>query len=497
MRPDRSSGERSASSELEEASAEGEIEDGRLNERATDNEATQSYRTTALIIACALFMQNLDATVLATALPTMAREFAVKPAGVSSALTSYLLALAIFIPASGTIADRYGARRIFQAAIILFVAGSIASGLSRGLTSLVVARFVQGIGGAMMMPVGRLLLLNSVARRDLVSAMSWLTMPAMIGPIFGPPVGGLIVTYLDWRWIFWINVPIGVVAILLVRRFIGDIRAADYAPLDRRGFILSGAGLGATIFGLQLVSGPAHAQIALSLLLAGLLAIILYIVHARRTERPILDLSLLAIPTFRLSVIGGTFLRITQGAQPFLIPMLLQLAFGLSAAVSGIVTVAMGLGAFAMKGIARPLLARFGFRQSLVVVGIMVPLAYSITGLFRPSWPLVVIFSTLMACGFLVSLQFTAYNVIAYDEVTKPRLSAASSFYSTFQQLSLSLGVCAAAGALSLSMTLRSHVQPQFADFSTAIFTVAAIAMCALPFNLRFNPEAGAEFHNK
>jgi EmrB/QacA subfamily drug resistance transporter len=452
-----------------------------------------SYRTTALIIACALFMQNLDATVLATALPTMARDFAVPPTGIGLALTSYLLALAIFIPASGTMADRYGARRVFQIAIALFVTGSIACGLSVDLTTLVIARFVQGAGGAMMVPVGRLVLLRTVAKRDLVSAMSWLAMPAMIGPILGPPVGGLIVTYLDWRWIFWINVPMGTLGIFLVQKFIEDVRSTDAPPLDRLGFVLSGLALGAILFGLQLASRPGHAGSALPLLAIGLVAALGYVAHAGRTARPILDLDLLRVPTFRLSMIGGTLIRITQGAQPFLLPMLMQLAFGLSAAASGAVTVATAIGAFAMKSIARPALRRFGFRTSLTVIGVLAPLSYAVTGFFRPGWPWLAISAVLFVCGFLVSLQFTAYNTIAYDEIEQPRLSAATSFYSTVQQLALSLGVCAASGILSLAMAVHGHAQPQFEDFSVAIWTVVAISLTALFFNLRFDPSAGAE----
>jgi EmrB/QacA subfamily drug resistance transporter len=451
------------------------------------------YRTIALIIACALFMQNLDATVLATALPTMARDFAVPPTGIGFALTSYLLALAIFIPASGTIADRYGAQRIFQLAIALFVLGSIACGMSINLTTLVVARFAQGIGGAMMVPVGRLVLLRTVAKRDLVSAMSWLAMPAMIGPIFGPPVGGLIVTYLDWRWIFWINVPMGMLGIVLVRRFIDDVRSADVPSFDGRGFVLSGLALGATIFGLQLASREVHAGAALPLLLVGVAASAGYVAHARRTPRPILELSLMRVPTFRLSVLGGTLIRITQGAQPFLLPMLMQLAFGLNAAQSGAVTVATAIGAFAMKSVARPALRRFGFRTTLTTIGVLAPLSYAVTGFFRPGWPWPVISAVLLVCGFFVSLQFTAYNTIAYDEIEPSRLSAATSFYSTVQQLALSLGVCAAASSLSLAMALHGHARPQFDDFSIAIWSVVAISLAAIVCNLRFDRSAGAE----
>lgn len=453
--------------------------------------AGASYRTVALIIACAMFMENLDATVLATALPTMARDFGVRPPEMSVALTSYLLSLAIFIPASGTMADRFGAKLIFRSAIALFVAGSIACGLAPNLLVMVAARFVQGIGGAMMIPVGRLVLLRSVAKRDMVSAMSWLVMPALIGPIVGPPVGGFIVSYLDWRWIFWLNLPIGVLGIALVKRFIPDIRETVTHAFDGRGFILSAVALGCLLFGFELASRTGGVRIAVPLLAFGSIAGLLYLIHARRTAHPILDVSLMEIPTFRLSVIAGSLTRITQGAQPFLLPLMMQLAFGLSAAQSGMMTVASALGSFGMKGLARRILHRFGFRLSLMVMGLLGTLSYAVCGLFRPSWPLPAVFAVLIVSGFLLSFQFTAYNTIAYDEIDKERMSAATSFYSTFQQLMLSLGICVGGTALHLSMVTHARLLPDFGDFSVAFWTVTAISLLAVFVNSRFDRHAG------
>lgn len=458
---------------------------------------TRNYRTVALIIATAMFMENLDATVLATALPTMARDFGVRAPEMSIALTSYLLALAMFIPASGTMADRFGARPVFRAAIGLFVAGSLACGLAPSLELMVVARFVQGIGGAMMMPVGRLVLLRSVAKRDMVSAMSWLIMPALVGPIVGPPLGGLIVTYLDWRWIFWLNLPIGVAGILLVGRFIADIREDAPHAFDRSGFVLSGIALGCMLFGFEMASRPGEAHLAGALIVVGALFGLLYARHAGRTAHPILDLSLMRIQTFRLSVLGGSLTRITQGAQPFLLPLMMQLAFGLSAAQSGLMTVAGAIGSFGMKGVARRILKRFGFRNSLIVMGVLGTGAYALCGLFRASWPLQAVFAVLVASGFLMSFQFTAYNTIAYDEIGKERMSAATSFYSTFQQLMLSLGICIGATALHLSMLWRGEATVAFPDFTFAFWTVTAISLTAVFVNARFDPQAGAELSGR
>ncbi len=458
---------------------------------------TRNYRTVALIIATAMFMENLDATVLATALPTMARDFGVAAPAMSIALTSYLLALAMFIPASGTMADRFGARPVFRAAIGVFVAGSLACGLAPSLEWMVVARFVQGIGGAMMMPVGRLVLLRSVAKRDMVSAMSWLIMPALVGPILGPPLGGFIVTYLDWRWIFWLNLPIGLLGIVLVGRFIADIREEAPHAFDAIGFILSGAALGCLLFGFEMTSRPGEAAVAAALVGIGALFGLAYWRHARRAEHPILDLSLMRITTFRLSVLGGSLTRITQGAQPFLLPLMMQLAFGLSAAQSGAMTVAGAIGSFGMKGVARRILKRFGFRSSLIVMGVLGTGAYAICGLFRPDWPLPAVFAVLVLSGFLISFQFTAYNTIAYDEIGKDRMSAATSFYSTFQQLMLSLGICVGATALHVSMLSRGGEAVAFTDFTVAFWTVTAISLLAVFVNWRFDPQAGAELSGR
>jgi len=456
-----------------------------------------NYRTIALIIACAMFMENLDATVLATALPTMARDFGVKAPEMSVTLTSYLLALAVFIPASGAAADRFGAKNVFRMAIGLFIAGSLACGLSPSLEVMTGARFVQGIGGAMMMPVGRLVLLRSVAKRDMVSAMSWLIMPALIGPILGPPVGGFIVTYLDWRWIFWLNLPIGITGILLVSRFISDRREPWTQSFDRIGFGLSSVALGCLLAGFEAASRSGSGRLTAALIAMGVIAGALYLRHARRVDHPVLDTSLMAIPTFRLSVIGGSLTRITQGAQPFLLPLMMQLAFGLSAAESGTMTLATAMGSFGMKGIAPRLLRRFGFRSSLIWMGLLGTASYAACGLFRPEWPLPAVFAVMLVSGFLMSFQFTAYNTIAYDEIPKERMSAATSFYATFQQLMLSLGICLGATALHVSMTLQGHGRPEFSDFSAAFWCVTLISLLALFANLRFEKTAGAEISGR
>ena len=318
-------------------------------EAASPEAIRRRSRITALIVACALFMQNLDSTVISTALPTMARAFGADPVHMNVALTSYLLSLAVFIPASGWIADRFGAKQVFRLAILVFTVGSVLCGRADSLGFLVAARIFQGIGGAMMVPVGRLVLLRTVPKHELVAAMAWLSTPALLGPVLGPPIGGFIVTYFSWPLIFDINLPIGLLGVVLVSKFVEDVREPLHTRFDWRGLALSGTCLASLMFGLETagrgVVEPALTQAMLGL---GVVSALLYAWHARHTAAPLLDFSLLRHRTFLVAVTGGTLFRIGIGAIPFLLPMMLQLTFGKSAAQSGLITFASSLGALLM-----------------------------------------------------------------------------------------------------------------------------------------------------
>jgi EmrB/QacA subfamily drug resistance transporter len=452
------------------------------------------YRLISLIIACAIFMEQMDATVLATALPTMALEFGVPAPAMSIALTAYLLALAVLIPASGAMADRFGLKRVFSASIGVFVVGSIACSLAGSLHWMVAARLLQGAGGAMMAPLGRLILLRAVERRHLVSAMSWTLVPAFLGPMLGPPVGGLLVSYLDWRWIFYINVPIGLAGYLLVRRFIPDIRTESRpVPFDLRGFVLCGVGLGSLLFGLEMVSQPDGLGHAMLLLLLGVASTLGYVVHARRHPAPLLDLTLLRIDSYRLSVIGGSLVRVTQGAHPFLLPLMFQLGFGYSAAQSGRLVLATAMGALVSRLLAPRLLRRFGYRNFLLVNGVLASLGYLVCAFFRPGWPPSLMFVLLVCCGGFMSLQFSAYNTVAYEAVPTPRMSAASSLYTTLQQLLLSVGVCTGAMLLALAMDLGGHAQPRLGDFSVVFVIITLISLSSTWWHFKFRHDVGRE----
>lgn len=450
-------------------------------------------RTTALIVASALFMEQLDGTVLATALPTMARTFNISPLYMSVALTSYLLSLAIFIPASGKIADRFGSCRVFCSAIGIFTVGSIFCGQAENLPVLVIARLLQGFGGALMVPVARLILFRNVPKEQMVSAMAWFLVPALIGPVLGPPLGGAVVSYLSWRWIFYINIPIGLVGIALALRYIKNEDEPIRARFDWLGLVTSGVSLACLMFGLEMVSrGVTSPYATLSLIGVGLVGGGIYLLHAKGHPAPILDIRLMRVQTFRLSVIAGSLTRITGGALPFLLPMMMQLGFGMSAAQSGLITFAGAAGSLLMKATASPILRRFGFRGTLVWNGLLATLCIALCAAFRPSWPLPAIYAILLVSGFFQSLQFTAYNTIAYADIPPRQMSDAISFYTTFQQLMLSLGICVSAAALHLSVLACGRQHATLADFTTAFLVVTGISLLASPVCSRLPADAGA-----
>lgn len=446
-----------------------------------------------LIVACALFMENLDSTVIATALPAIAESMHEDPLHLSLAITSYLLSLSIFIPLSGWMADRYGARRVFRNAILIFVLGSIGCAASQSIGQLVSARMFQGLGGAMMVPVGRLVLLRSVDKRHLVTAMTYLTIPALMAPIMGPPVGGLIVTYASWRLIFLINVPIGVLGWYLVSRFIKDEREESQPPLDLAGWMMLGAGLAGVVFGFENLGKQVLPDyVAPAVLSTGFLLLALYAKHAQQEPSPILRLSLLKIGTFRASVTGGSLFRIGVGAFSILMPMMLQLGFGLSAVESGLITFASAVGGLMMKTIAKRLTRHFGFRRLLVINTLVCGSALILCGCLRPFVPYALMILFLGGTGFLRSLQFTCVNAMAFADIDEDDMSQATSFSATAQQLALSVGVGVGAQMLNVSLALRGATVLQNIDFTIAFAVVGLISLSSWFSFRRLSPGAGA-----
>ncbi len=443
-----------------------------------------------MIVGCALFMEMLDATVISTALPAMAKSLGEDPIKLNLAITSYLLSLAVFIPVSGWMADRFGARTVFRTAIVIFTTGSVFCGLSQSLPELIAARILQGLGGAMMVPVGRLIVLKTIAKSDLVTAMSYLTVPAVLGPVVGPPVGGFIVTYYSWRWIFFINVPIGAIGITLVTWYIPNIREDAIVPLDFRGFLLTGLGLAGLVLGFESIGrGVIPASITMCVMAAGGFCMALYIMHARRIDYPIVDLGLMKIPTFLVATLGGGLYRMGIGALPFLLAMLLQVVFGLSPFASGMLTFTSAAGALFMKATATPIIRRLGFRSVLISNGVLSAFIMMSYALFRPTTPHFLIVAALLSGGFFRSLQFTALGTLAYADVPNSMMSSASTLSSMAQQLFLSLGV--ALGAMLLHLSLRASGS---AHLSTHDFTPAFVVMgvLALMSSLLFIP---LEYH--
>jgi EmrB/QacA subfamily drug resistance transporter len=441
-----------------------------------------------------MFMQSLDSTVIATALPTMAKTFGADPVHMNVALTSYLLSLAVFIPASGWIADRYGARTVFRIAIAVFTLGSVLCGRADSLAFLVVSRILQGIGGAMMVPVGRLVLLRTAAKQELVAAMAWLTVPALLGPVLGPPVGGFIVTYFSWRWIFDINVPIGILGITLVSLFVEDVREPPRGRFDGIGLLLCGVALAGLMFGLETTGRGVVARSTTEAMLAiGVVAIVGYLLHARRHPAPLLDLSLMRLPCFGVALSAMMLFRTGIGAIPFLLPMMFQVGFGVSAVQSGLITFASSAGALVMKPATQHALRLFGFRDTLVWNGLISAVMIAICAAFRPTWPAAAIYAALLIGGFFRSLQFTAYNTLAYGDVPRARMSSATSLYVTCQQLAATIGISTGAVSLELSTSLSGHAVPQPIDFSHAFLVVAMFTLVAAPIALLMPRNAGDE----
>jgi EmrB/QacA subfamily drug resistance transporter len=445
-----------------------------------------------LIVACALFMENLDSTIIATALPRIAGSLHEDPLHLSLAISSYLLSLSIFIPVSGWMADRYGARRVFRNAIVVFVLGSLACAGAMNIGELVAARILQGLGGAMMVPVGRLLLVRQVPKSELVSAMSWLTIPALIAPILGPPVGGLIVTFASWRWIFLINLPIGILGWWLVSRFIREDAGNRMVPFDLGGWMLLGSGVAGLVFGFEnLGKHVLPPEVPPVAVLAGIAALALYVRHARSDAAPVLRLSLLAVPTFRASVTGGSLFRLGVGSFSLLMPMMLQLGFGLSALASGSITFASAAGALMMKTLAPRIVRRYGFRRLLLWNTLICAAALMICGAFRPATPAWLIVGFLLVSGFFRSLEFTCINALAFADVAEADMSQATSFSGTAQQLALSIGVGVGSQVLNASLALRHATQLSPSDFSVAFYVVGLLCLCAWPSFARLCADAG------
>ncbi|PYT38097.1 MAG: MFS transporter [Acidobacteria bacterium] len=413
------------------------------------------------LVAVAFFMEALDTTILNTAVPTVAAALRVAPLSMKSVLASYTLSLAVFIPVSGWVADRYGTRRVFSSAIALFTLGSFLCGVSTNIHALVACRILQGLGGAMMVPVGRLTIVRTFARSELVRAMAFVAIPGLIGPLLGPLAGGLIVGYLHWRMVFFVNLPIGLLGLYLVYRHLPDYRTESTDRLDLIGLILFGSGIGLLSYVLEIFGEHSLGGREMIWLLSLSIVLLLgYGRHATTTERPLLRLGLFRIRTFRSAVIGSFITRLGAGGTPFLLPLLYQVGLGFTPVQSGLLIMPQSLAAMSLKMTMPFILTRFGYRRVLLsntmLLGLLIGL-FATIGFGTPVWLIVI---QAFCFGFIASLQYTSMNTLVYADVTESQTSMASTIASTLQQMSMSFGVAAASLATALFIPDRFHTNP-------------------------------------
>jgi EmrB/QacA subfamily drug resistance transporter len=404
-------------------------------------------RALAVLIAGAYFMENLDATIIAPAAPAIAESLGVQAVQINVAMTAYLLTVAVLIPGSGWLSDRFGARSIFSLAIVLFTIASIGCAVAPTLAALTVARVVQGVGGAMMVPVGRLIVLRTTPKVDLIKAIAYLTWPALVAPVLAPPLGGLISTYTSWRWIFLINVPLGIAGLIFARRLVPDVRATERRKLDWRGFLLTAVGVAALVIGLEQIGTGrvdwAFAAIALGLAALTLAAAIGYLL---KTPAPLLDLRTLKIRSLRAAIAGGTVFRLVISAIPFLLPLFFQLGFGWTAAQAGGIVIALFLGNLGIKPFTTPLMRAWGIRNVLLLALPMSGLALVGMSLLQATTPIVIMVLVLAISGVFRSVGFSAYNSVAFSDVPTEKMTHANTLHATLQELGAGLGI--AVGAL-------------------------------------------------
>ena len=433
----------------------------------------EKRKSVPLIVASAIIMQQIDSTALATALPSMAESFGVPALSLHSAITIYLLSLGVFLPISGWVADRFGARIVFSVAIGIFTVASLLCAASTSLTGLILARILQGFGGALMLPVGRLILVRSVSPAELVSAMILMGLPAVIGPAVGPLLGGFITTVASWRWIFWINLPVGLLGIVLTTLFIDPVPPSDPKPFDWLGFLLTGIGIGALIFSLDTMARGGGGE-TLWLAAAGAASLGLYMLHARRARHPILDLRLFRLPAFRSSMLGGSLFRIGFGALPFMLPLLMQEVFGYTPLESGAITFVSAIGAFGMRTVARRILHRFGFRRVLIWNALIASASMALCAGFTVGVAPYVMMIVIFTGGVFRALQFTSINTLAFAEPSASEMSHATALSQMAQRISQSIGVAFAATLLHLFSGGAAH--PTGHAFTLAFLVVALVS---------------------
>ncbi|MBY3274846.1 MFS transporter [Rhizobium laguerreae] len=465
------------------------------SENGQEAASGRQAKIVALVVAVSFFMQILDGTIVTTSLPQMAASFGVQPVSMSIGITVYMLTMAAFIPLSGWLGDRFGARRIFLMSIAVFTGASLFCGLSGSLAEFVLWRAVQGAGSALMTPVGRIIVLKNARKSELVQAIALITRPALTAPVIGPVLGGFITTYASWHWNFLINIPIGILGIALVLRFVPEQRETNPSRLDLAGFVLSAAGLTFLLAALELsVKWDGGLLPIISMLAAGIVLSVMATRHFLAVDNPLLDLSAFRIQTFSMSTLSaGTACRMAINATPFLLPLLFQLGFGLSSIAAGTYLLVYFLGNFSMKAVTTPLLRLFGFRTVLGVNGLIAALSIVGCGFLSPQTPPFFIHALLFLAGLSRSMEFTALNTLAFADIGPAQRSSASTLSSMLQQVSMLLGVAVAAAVLNIASALRGADNPVLADFRWAFIVVGVIGVVSSLRFLQLPAEAGAE----
>jgi EmrB/QacA subfamily drug resistance transporter len=450
----------------------------------------QASRWIPFAMASALFMDLLDTSALGTALPTLAQKFHTGPLELRFVLTAYLMTMAVFVPASGWLADRFGPRRLFINAVRVYLLGSLCCGLADSLTALVAARVLQGLGGAMMTPVARLIVVATTPRERLVRAMNVFTTAAVVGPLLGPPLAGLLLEWANWRWIFFINLPVGLLGIVGVLRIVPRLRSAHPGRFDGVGFVLAATTIVGVVVSAETVGMPdRHRGLQVGLGVAAALAALLYVWHARRRDAPVLSLRILDVPTYRASMYGGALIRLGISAIPFLMPLLFQVALGWSPVRCGLVMTSLMLGSMVARYSGTWVIGLVGFRKALLGTAILAGIATMIPAAFNSTTPAMLIVAALVMGGFLRAAHFVASSALAFADVAAEDVTRASTLATVIQQLSYSLGISVAGLALYLS----AHGNTDFTveDFRAPFAVVGIAALLAVPLYLRLDREAG------
>lgn len=455
----------------------------------------RQLRLMMFLITGAMFMEILDGSIIATALPAMAQSFGTSAIELNVGISAYLLALGVFIPASGWVADRLGTRTVFSLAIALFTLSSALCGLASDLPTFVGLRVLQGLSGAMMVPVGRLLVLRYTPKAQLMAAMSALVWPALVAPVIGPPLGGFITTHLGWRWIFYLNVPLGLIGLVVALRLVPQVGSEERRPFDLPGFALVSGGLFALLTGLERLPLKVDAW-GVGLLMVGLILLGFATAHFRRTAQPLLSLEPFRVATFRVSARGGSVVRMAIGSAPFLLPLLFQLGFGYDAFHSGLLVLTVFGGNLAMKSMTTRVLRRFGYRPVMLGNGTLCMLALSACALINPSMPVAVTVMILVLSGMVRSMQFTTTGTLAYADMPKERMADANGLFTTISQLTMAGSVTLGAIAIRLSQSLAETLgwADTGAPYRLAFLMVAAVGLLGLIDVARLPRGAGDHF---